>query len=441
MADISTINGIAEDDIASWNGTAAGDVTSVNGNDWPHLNTGGLYYWGTGNYVNAAGALGGSAGSTVQHPIQVGSDTDWAGTMGGADGGYATKSNGKLYAYGRNQGGQLGIGSTENQSAPVQVGSATDWLGSKDGNGLNKGANKTVIKSDGTMWSWGQNFFGSLGLGDVGVHTFAAAGGVSVPTQVGSATDWTNVNNGIYVTIAINSSGHLYFAGWNSKGQFGNSTSDPDRNDNGGSNAVAFTRLGSDTDWARVSIGGGNWVIATKTDGTLWSWGEQASNRGGILGDGNGSAHDRSSPVQIGTDTNWDIPSAGDFHNQCTKTDGTCWGWGVNSSADQLGLTVPGGTRDRKNYSAPVQMGTGTTWGANGFTEGGTQACQATVIAMAGGSGALTSDGKMWHWGSGYSNAPWNSTFDASGPTQVGTSTDWISLSFNSGSAQMIEKV
>jgi alpha-tubulin suppressor-like RCC1 family protein len=65
--------------------------------------------------------------------------------------------------------------------------------------------------------------------------------------------------------------------------------------------------------------------MAIKTDGTLWTWGSNAS---GQLRDG--TTTDRTDPVQVGTDTNWASVSGGDSHTIALKTDGTIWGWGWN---------------------------------------------------------------------------------------------------------------
>ena len=76
---------------------------------------------------------------------------------------------------------------------------------------------------------------------------------------------------------------------------------------------------------AQISAGAYH-TVALKTDGTLWAWGY--NNYGG-LGDGT-TAH-KSSPVQIGTATDWAQISAGDYHTVALKTDGTLWAWGYNN--------------------------------------------------------------------------------------------------------------
>jgi hypothetical protein len=88
--------------------------------------------------------------------------------------------------------------------------------------------------------------------------------------------------------------------------------------------------------------------LATKTDGTLWSWG---SNGGGTLGQN--TTTDVSSPVQI-PGTTWSSISAVSNHSLATKTDGTLWSWGRNNYG-QLGQNTT------TSVSSPVQI-PGTTW-------------------------------------------------------------------------------
>ena len=90
--------------------------------------------------------------------------------------------------------------------------------------------------------------------------------------------------------------------------------------------------------------------MAVKTDGTLWSW--------GINGDGQGGRGDtvyRSSPVQVGSLTNWKRPRAIITVGGCVKTDGTLWTWGDVS----FGMR---GLNGAPKNSSPVQVGTDTDW-------------------------------------------------------------------------------
>ena len=89
---------------------------------------------------------------------------------------------------------------------------------------------------------------------------------------------------------------------------------------------------------------------AVKTDGTLWAWG---INAGGRVGDG--TIVNKSSPVQVGSDTNWAYVSTSDSATLAVKTNGTLWAWGGNTQG-QLG----DGTNINK--SSPIQIGSLSTW-------------------------------------------------------------------------------
>ena len=120
----------------------------------------------------------------------------------------ALKSDGTLWAWGDNRSGQLGDGTTANQSSPVPVGSATNWRA------VAAGAFHTVaLKSDGTLWAWGNNSYGQLGDG-----TYANQ---ASPVRVGSATNWQSVAAGAFHTVALKSDGTLWAWGFDSYGQLG----------------------------------------------------------------------------------------------------------------------------------------------------------------------------------------------------------------------------
>ena len=101
----------------------------------------------------------------------------------------ATKTDGTLWSWGQNNDGQLGLGNTTYYSSPKQVGALTTWLT------LGGSANSALaIKTDGTLWSWGRNIFGQLGLGNITNY--------SSPKQVGALTTWLKIAGGALHTIA-----------------------------------------------------------------------------------------------------------------------------------------------------------------------------------------------------------------------------------------------
>ena len=112
------------------------------------------------------------------------------------------------------------------------------------------------------------------------------------------------------------------------------------------------------TTWKSTG-GSRNTIAATKTDGTLWVWG---FNEYGQVGD-NSRTH-RSSPVQIpGTD--WDICGGTGVHSiAATKTNGTLWMWG-NNDEGELGQNTKGNSTNTR--SSPTQI-PGTNWNLEGVS-------------------------------------------------------------------------
>jgi alpha-tubulin suppressor-like RCC1 family protein len=288
--------------------------------------TGTLWSWGRNSY----GQLGSGNLTSRSSPVQVGTGTDWSMVSSGSYNVMAIKTTGTLWGWGRNQYGQLGLGNTINRSSPVQVGTGTDW--SKVSCQERRSA---ALKTDGTIWTWGRNNLGQLGLGNVTDR--------SSPVQVGTDINWSDISSGESHTIAVKTTGTLWAWGSGSDGRLGlgNTT-----------NRSSPVQVGSLTDWSKVYTGS-NFCIAKKTDNTIWSWG---SNNYGQLGLGISTAFStaRSSPVQIGTDSNWSKINVGSGSVIAVKTNGTMWAWGRNSNSQLV--------RHTPNYSSPVQIGTGVTW-------------------------------------------------------------------------------
>jgi alpha-tubulin suppressor-like RCC1 family protein len=272
----------------------------------------------------------------MSSPTQIGTDDNWSNASIGQVFAAAVKNNGTLWTWGNNENGQLGLGDKTNTQSPTQVGTSTNW--SSVDVSLTNGATAftAAVKTDGTLWLWGRNEYGKLGT---------TYGHKSSPTQVGALTTWSSVAIGRQHTAAISTNGTLWLWGRNSYGQTGFNTNSGE--------VASPTQLGTGTDWSKVSHSGDH-ALATKTNGTLWAWGQ--NTLGGNLGINDIIA--RSSPVQVGTGTNWSLISAGRIMSVATKTDGTLWTWGRNS-VGQLGLNTQGTV----NYkSSPTQVGALSTW-------------------------------------------------------------------------------
>ena len=234
------------------------------------------YCWGKGNH----GRLGLGNTTAYSSPAQLGSLTDWSRILKMQQSTMAVKSDGTLWAVGgMNQHGQLALGDTTYRSSPVQVGALTDWLNAEFSCGQET---MSAVKTDGTLWAWGQNDQGQLGLGDTTNR--------SSPVQVGGKTDWRHTFTAYGKSIfAVNASGKLYAWGKNSLGFLGLG------------NTTAYSspvQVGSLTDWED----GGCYYTpqAIKSDHTVWTWGP--GSQGSL---GRGSTSNTSSPEQVGSLTSW----------------------------------------------------------------------------------------------------------------------------------------
>lgn len=305
----------------------------------------------------------------------------------------STPPVGELWAWGTNFGGELGQGNTTNYSSPVQVGALTDWLTPICGMPWRLTG---VIKKDGTLWTWGNNDYGQLGHGNTTL--------ISSPAQVGSLTTWFNAGGGDYNIVAIKTDGTLWSWGRTNYGQGGRNSS---------TDVSSPVQIGSLTNWkgvtaeqlaegypTRLGVGSYN-VLVIKDDGTLWSWGWGSQATGGW-----GDLSDRSSPVQIGSGTDWNSVSPTFSYNAlATKTDGTLWAWGKNTHG-QLGQ---GNTTD---HNSPVQVGSLTTW--------------KYVSAGYNISHMVKTDGTLWCMGQNADgNLGTGNTTSYSSPVQIGSDTNW----------------
>ena len=363
-----------------------------------------LWGWGTNSSPNNI-VDGSGANSSYSSPVQIGAATNWSTVSLTGAFAMGLRTDGTLWAWGANGSGQLGLGNTTNvTTGPTQVGGLTTW--SKVAAGYN---HSLAVKTDGTLWSWGNTTYGQLGSGSTTLHR-------SSPVQVGGLTTWSKVYASFqnYSSWAIKTDGTLWAFGDNTFGQLGNGVT------TGYSSPV---QIGSATDWSVIIPGGGYGIgksggetyycyFGIRTTGALWSWGDNGT---GQLGRPN-------VPTQVGALTTWSKIATGSFHALATKTDGTLWSWGWNDYG-QLGSGTTTG-----RYS-PVQVGGLTNWSelaANGY--------------FGYSSMAVKTDGTVWGWG-------WNSggllgtnnTTDYSSPVQIGALTNWSKVFLSSYSGMAVK--
>lgn len=361
-----------------------------------------LYTWGQ----NSDGQLGqGDNNVARSSPTQVGSEITWEklGASQNWNSNFAIKSNGTLWGWGHNTSGTLGVNDLFNRSSPTQVGALTTWSEVSIFR-----LHVLAIKTDGTLWAWGLNNYGQVGNNNI-ANPF---GEVSSPIQIGSGTDWYKVNAGKDFSLALKTDGTLW--SWGQADFGGGKTGHNDTVDRS-----SPTQIGALTTWASISAGERT-SAAVKTDGTFWIWGNQNFGR---LGNNVSVNSGISSPVQLGSLTNWEKPSFCGEGSFAIKTDGTLWGWGLNTKGrigDNTGIS----------RSSPVQIGADTDWSE---VTGGTY------------SGiAIKTDGTLWTWGSNGKGELGQNTEAAlihqSSPAQVGALTTWFRIGANTEAAFGITK-
>lgn len=307
----------------NWSQVSAASVQSL-----AIKNTGTLWSWGANNY----GGLGQNDKTNRSSPVQVGALTNWSNVSSGYYGSAAIKTDGTIWTWGLNDNGQLGQNDLVYRSSPVQVGALTDWSMVSYGF-FAIGA----VKTNGTLWMWGagQASNALLGLNDNISR--------SSPTQVGALTTWLSVSVGQYSTVGTKTDGTIWGWGRNTAGELGDGTT---------TNRSSPVQIGALTTWTLVKTNGYRHSMGSRSDGTLWLWGRGTY---GELGQNNTTSY--SSPVQLGSGTNWTSKFVPLYNsgNVAIKTDGTLWGWGENTNGRF-------GTNNTTSYSSPVQVGSDTNW-------------------------------------------------------------------------------
>jgi len=332
--------------------------------------------WGTGR--NNVGQLGRGNATDSFTIAQLGTATDWTEISSGFTT-MAIKTDGTLWSAG---GGR---------SSPVQINASTTWSQvSAQDSGFYFG-----VKTDGTLWSWGTNADGQLGHNDTTTR--------GAPTQVGVLTNWAQARAGVRHMLARKTDGTLWCCGFNYNGELGLSI--PAGFTTGLRSSP--TQIGSNTNWNKIAVGGDGNSMATKTDGTLWTWGQ------GLIGAlGLNSTAYRSSPTQV-AGNNWNDIDSGSRASIATKTDGTLWTWGTGGNGAS-------GTNTTAYRSSPQQVGAGTNW---------------SLVSMGTShAGAIKTDGTLWLWGRGnYGQVGDGVGINRSSPVQVGAGQNFVAISAKGG--------
>lgn len=249
---------------------------------------------------------------------------------GNGDGFLALKGDGTVWGWGTNGNGSLGSGNQSSQPYPAQVKDQNDSNGYLTGvSAISCGGSgwpyALALKSDGTVWSWGNNNLGQLAIGNQG---------------------------GVYTTAqqvhGMNDAGYL-------------------------------------TGVTAISAGSGN-AVALLSDGTVQAWGTYA---------GDGTTSVKTTPVQVvgeggsGFLTGVTAIAAGQRYSVALKSDGTMWAWGRNWSGE-VGNGTYGSTA---SVLSPVQV---QGVGGSGFLTG------VTNIYCNINDGMAVAGDKLYAWGGNY---------------------------------------
>ena len=313
--------------------TGLSNVTSIAaGYDYTYAvkSDGTVWGWGDGLY----GALGAGVSGYEYTPVQISSLTGVTSiaTTCSADNTlttvYVLKSNGTVWSWGYNSYGQLGNNSTAGSSVPVQVSGLASVTAITSGNGTGY-----ALKSDGTVWAWGNNSNGQLGNGTVGNSL--------IPVKVAWQTGVTAISSKYLTCYSLQSNGTVWSWGQGTGGQLGNAFYSDSSTPVQVSGLTQATAIAASSDGCYATTGG-----LAYPGGEGWAWG---LNTNGQLGNGSGASYSNV-PVRILEVGYVANIGAGPYSGYAEDTGGTIWCWGYNGWS-QLGYNSIG-----TDISTPVYI-------------------------------------------------------------------------------------
>lgn len=322
--------------------------------------SGDLACWGN----SELGQHGGGATASEDAPLVVAGAPAIAQVGQGRQHACSVTESGGLVCTGSNANGALGTGNTVSSTTYGPIATAgKPWASLVWAQAAAGEIHSCAVATDGSLWCWGYNCYGQ-------VDASLAANTVTSLTQVLPATGWKSVALGQYHTCATRTGGSLWCWGRNLNGQVGNGATVA-------SEAGCANKTGPfdhGTGWSDRVSAGVNHTCAVRQDGTLRCWGGNANSQ---LGDN--TTTERTSPVQIGADSDWADVSAANAFTCGRRSSGALYCWGANATG-QLGLG------DLGTRKTPTLVGS-DLW--SDVQAGFSHVC------------GLRMDGSLWCWGSG----------------------------------------
>ncbi len=295
--------------------------------------------WGGNQY----GELGDYTFLDCTNPVHVAGLTGITKIASGLNHSLALRSDGTVWAWGRNTFGQLGDDDTDDTNVPVRVLGMTDAIAidAHGYNGEGPFALSAAVRSDGTVWMWGESE--------------CIDGGGNYPAQIAGFSNAVAVAVGACQVAALLGNGTVWTWG------------------NGNEVPVLIPGLSN-----IVAIcAGDNHALALASNGVVWAWGD---NSAGQLGDG-GTEDYNAAPVMVVGLTNVIGIAGGIWHSVAVDAQGRLWAWG-DDSWGQLGDDGSAGSAN-----LPFQV------------PGMSNIVSAAACSFA--SAALDGSGHLWQWGAG----------------------------------------
>ena len=198
----------------------------------------------------------------------------------------AVLADGTLWCWGGNSEGQLGLGDTTSRSSPTQVGSATNWRAVSAGNNSTTCAVNTLNE----VFCWGFNYSGQTGVSSTTTR-------VTSPTKVSTlGTSVQSVAVGSFNACVITTSGDVKCWGGNSYGQLGGNVTL-------GTSTHVPTSIKNLTGTFSVVAPGTDGICALRTDKVALCWGIDLN---GQRGDGTGQTAHTADPSVVLKSNSWE---------------------------------------------------------------------------------------------------------------------------------------